>query len=67
MGRARSVKFYIWPNVIYQIKRIEDLIALVQILLKLGHYVIQDGRKKVKSSFYKLLLQAASSPNTLRQ
>ncbi len=38
-------------HVIYQIERIEAAIDLVPILLKLGHYVMRDGRQIVKSSY----------------
>ncbi len=54
-------------DVAYQIEGIEKSIALVPILLKLGHDVIQDGRRKVKRSFFKLLLQTSSPPKPLGQ
>ncbi len=36
--------------VAYQIEGIEKTVAMVCILLKLGHGVVQDGRQKVKGN-----------------
>ncbi len=64
MGKISFLTEY--GHIIYQIEGIDEAIALWLFSSKSEDYVIQDGHKKVKSSFFELLLQT-SSPKTLIQ
>ncbi len=54
LNQSRTICWFvrIYPYIVYQIKGIEESITLEHLLSKSGDYIIQDGRWKVKWSFF---------------